>query len=82
MEELLPPHHIEMSDIPEVPASDDLLPEAAPSAHLEAPTAEPLINNTDDRRPPSVVPRLPPAVPPILPITRCLLSASTNFAIS
>lgn len=57
MEELLPPHHIEMSDIPEVPASDDLLPEAAPSAHLEAPTAEPLINNTDDRRPPSVVPR-------------------------
>jgi|GEM_PF-622300 len=57
MEELLPPHHIEMSDAPDTPASDDLLPEAAPSARIETPTAEPLINNTDDRRPPSVVPR-------------------------
>jgi hypothetical protein len=50
MEELLPPHHIEMSDMPESPNSEDLLPEAAP-------TVEPLINSTDDRRPPSVVPR-------------------------
>jgi len=57
MEELLPPHHIEMSDTPEASASDDLLPEAAPSVRLEAPAAEPLINNTDDRRPPSSVPR-------------------------
>lgn len=57
MEELLPPHHIEMSDMPETPASDDLLPEAAPSARIEPPTAEPLINNTDDRRSPSSVPR-------------------------
>ena len=57
MEELLPPHHIEMSDIPEASVSDDLLPEAAPSARVEAPTPEPLINNTDDQRPPSPAPR-------------------------
>jgi hypothetical protein len=50
MEALLPPHHIEMSDLPEAPASSDLLPEAAPRA-AEAPTAEPLINSTEDRRP-------------------------------
>lgn len=57
MEELLPPHHIELSDLPGSPDSEDLLPEAAPGATM--PTPEPLINDTANVRPAS-----PPAPRP------------------
>ena len=53
MEELLPPQHIEMSDLPAEPVSadQDLLPEAGPHLAKHVPTPEPLINRTEERRP-------------------------------